>query len=144
VDRYSTWSEALPITGGTLTGALTGTSATFSGDVGIGGATEPRYALTVHGEGKFTDVIFVDGKGFEQTNYADTNRRNIVIDGTGADSQLNFYRWTGSENSHFGYRFRNIDATDFTLERAGSADLGSHTWTEVMRVNNHNQVTFPN
>ena len=35
----------LPLAGGTLTGALVGTSATFSGSVGIGGITVPTYRI---------------------------------------------------------------------------------------------------
>jgi len=42
----SSWSSVLPATGGTLTGGLTGTTANFSGNVGIG-TTSPQSLLSV-------------------------------------------------------------------------------------------------
>lgn len=47
----------LPLAGGTLTGALFGASASFSGFVGFGGNTSPLAAIDVTGAGKFSSSV---------------------------------------------------------------------------------------
>ena len=47
----------LPLAGGTLTGALFATSASFSGYVGFGGNTSPLAAIDVTGAGKFSSSV---------------------------------------------------------------------------------------
>jgi len=54
-------STYLPLGGGTLTGALFATSASFSGFVGFGGNTSPLAAIDVTGAGRFSSTISAAG-----------------------------------------------------------------------------------
>lgn len=51
----------LPLAGGTLTGALFATSASFSGYVGFGGNTSPLAEIDVTGAGRFSSTITANG-----------------------------------------------------------------------------------
>jgi hypothetical protein len=78
IPQYTTdLSGYLPLTGGTLTGALVGTTATFSGLVSLGGATatNPLNIRTANGE---SYIRFLNADG---TTYGDFERS---ITGSGA------------------------------------------------------------
>ena len=88
VTRISGWrmirtdspgSGFLPLSGGTLTGALTGTSATFTGNLGLG-TTAPDYKLDVSG-----GAIAIRG------NVPGTSLRFDSTDGTTATSRNALY-----------------------------------------------------
>jgi hypothetical protein len=85
----SALSTYLPLTGGTLTGALSGTSATFSGNVGIG--TSPSFPLDLltSSSGTFNTIV-----QFQNTDFTSGNR-----------SFLRMRQWInsgGSSSSYFG------------------------------------------
>ena len=83
----------LPLIGGTLTGALSGTSATFSGNVGVGGAVSAWAAgwnvlqvntATLHNTGSFSQIannIYFDGTNYRYINTSGATRIGMNTDG---------------------------------------------------------------
>jgi hypothetical protein len=107
----SNLSAYLPLTGGTLTGALTGTSANFSSNVAIGGATSPPTAgLKVLGNIISQTGIYVDN--VEGGVYADYYGRN-----SGGSTALTFIYGAS------GGVVWNNGGTKMTLTSAGALQL---------------------
>ena len=75
----SGWAKNLPTTGGTLTGALNGTSASFSGTVAAGAPI----ALTSGGTGATTAAVAMDNFGL---TFVDVRNAGAKCDGTTDDT----------------------------------------------------------
>jgi hypothetical protein len=92
----SNLSAYLPLAGGTLTGALFGASASFSGFVGFGGNTSPLAAIDVTGAGRFsssvtaTNFILSGGTGSTGLYFGHTDRVVLANYGVGGiDFEVN-------------------------------------------------------
>jgi hypothetical protein len=107
----------LPLAGGTLTGSLTGTSATFSGLVSLGGAsaTNPLNIRTANGE---SYIRFLNADG---TTYGDFERS---ITGSGAVRFTGaFFRITGTLETQAINASAALSGTSATF--SGNTILGS-------------------
>ena len=82
----------LPLTGGTLTGALSGTSATFSGSVGVGGATVSSY-LT----GSF--AVNASGDNYVSIVSPSVNAAGLMFQDTTGTSIVGGVRYTHSDDT---------------------------------------------
>jgi len=136
-------SSYLPLSGGTLTGALSGTNATFSGNASLGGSTIPSTAgnalvigNTFFGNTNGTQGLYSVNAYFNGTNWvtnASTSFQNAVR--LGANGTINFH--IGSY-SGAGTTMTNWDGSDIKLSIAstGAATFSSSvTATDVEATN---------
>lgn len=145
----SALSGYLPLTGGILSGTLTGTTAIFSanvlasGDVGIG-TSSPSYKLDVSGTGRFTDTLSLIKSGNALLKvHASTNTTPV------ADIEL--MRGTGTtwgDDAYGDYRFRDsvgkllvqyaesgVPSSRLTIESTGEVGIGTITPAKLLTVN---------
>ena len=105
----------LPLAGGTLTGGLTGTTATFAGDMGIG-TTSPSAKLQVNGTG---DMVVSQSAAAQSAN---------LFLGKGGNSKV--FSVDESGNLKIGSNLDSASTTSITLATNGSASFaGSMTVT---------------
>lgn len=134
----SNLSAYLPLTGGTLTGALSGTSATFSGN------------LTID-----TDTLFVDSTNNRVgigTTTPNTWASNLVVynnqltitgggyDGTFADS---IFFGGNSENTTYRNKISNsLSANAANQKMKFSVASGANTWVDALTLTGTGAATF--
>ena len=87
----SALSGYLPLTGGTLTGALSGTSATFSGNIGIG------LSPIITSGGAFSQ-IFIGGSGQGGVLYGQNNAGSVALVANGYFNASNLLKYINSLN----------------------------------------------
>jgi hypothetical protein len=124
----SNLSAYLPLTGGTLTGPLSGTSATFSGRVGINGAPSTTFGLESYGEGRFYQPLT------NTTAYlrVENNRtRNAAV--YTATTNGGFYAGVSIGTDTFNYQI--YDAIDgsarLTIASTGAATFNTSATTAI-------------
>ena len=103
----------LPLAGGTLTGALTGTTANFSGHVTLGDTVTLGGAVTIEGN------LFMDDYNITRVNHLDFGFTSGYIEGSGTNVNFNGLSATfgGATNP---YAF-DTTATKFHVKNAGSS-----------------------
>jgi len=149
------WTGMLPLSGGTLTGALTGTSAMFTGDVTIGDGSVKK-SLLIDGLGSGwtgADIIFqtghanrgggmfiyntdTDHEWYWGTPYVTSNEMHLCYESTSsftqqtADTAHSLFKITTSGNATFGGNL----SVGGDLAVTGSMSLGATTFTGVVDV----------
>jgi len=129
-------SNHLPLAGGTLTGQLIGTSATFSGTVGIGTAN-PQGPLQVVGSDSETKFFIDDysaiGIGTTSTSegYNPADERYIKILSPDGDVNFGLYTYSGFEGVPFGGLWMEAYLLGDYLGGLGITDGGTEIGTGV-------------
>lgn len=100
----ATISGYLPLSGGTLTGALSGTSASFSSSV-TAGAKSTIYDVSSN---------YQLSLGYSSSFYYDLGRSAV-------DGYFDFY---GNQSGAIGYRFGGADGTRLTINASGNIGIG--------------------
>ena len=101
----------LPLSGGTLTGALTGTSAIFSGNVGI---TETSPTVPLHIKAADTDTVDSTSAG-----------HIMLTDDSGTDFWKMRLSTTNSGDLHYDYNSGGTFYTAMSLDRTGFVGIGT-------------------
>lgn len=112
----SSLSSYLPLSGGTLTGALNGTSASFSGIVGVGGATEVGWSLKSNGNLKVENS---NGTTVLQVNDTSTGGKTWSLISAGAGNAHSIPAGT------FYLRNSSDSITAFQIASTGAATFSS-------------------
>jgi hypothetical protein len=126
-------SGYLPLTGGTLTGALSGTSATFSSTVGIGTATSPAAELQV---GKASDVVIAMSNSSSVTT---GNRGGIAWYNSNTSTVANIRAVAVTDNVGTELQFYTRPVAGsltqvMTITSAGNVGIGTTSPTEKLDV----------
>ena len=137
----------LPLAGGTLTGALTGTSATFAGNVGIGVTADASVRNFIKGSDDSTNNYQILTRNSSDANIlAVRNDGNVAIGTTpitspnGADTSLSIFSgqdcsiilkdsvetWEIYQNDDLQFSFGTTPTTVMTMQRTtGSVGIGT-------------------
>jgi hypothetical protein len=107
--KIHSYIDYLPLGGGTLTGTLYGTDASFSGNVGVGIAS-PQRRLHVHGATNTAVLSLTDASTGSNSN----NGLYLGYQGQG-------YLWN-YENTNFGFGTNNAER--MTITNAGDIGIG--------------------
>ena len=113
----SALSGYLPLTGGTLTGALNGTSATFSGNVGIGNSASCPLDVTAD----------------------NSTAINLRLRGRAADSVGQMEFWNNAQSTRYGYIATDSTAMSIVTTQAIPLILGANS-AERMRITSAGNV----
>jgi hypothetical protein len=105
----SALSGYLPLTGGTLTGALGGTSATFSGNVGIGNTASSPLDVTAD----------------------NSTAINLRLRGRAADSVGQMEFWNNAQSTRYGYIATDSTAMSMVSTQAIPLILGTNSTTRL-------------
>ena len=129
----SALSSYLPLTGGTLTGALSGTSASFS-------STNTATSFIPSGSTVPTNGMYLSAANTLNFATNTTNRLSIASTGaatfsgnlscSGASIQLNqteLISSTGASNRAYAFNLGNVAAGDFSISQGSSATGGTYT-----------------
>ena len=117
----SSWSSVLPITGGTLTGGLTGTTAIFSGNVGIG-TSSPSSPLTVEqssGNVNFELHSTSSGRG---TQIKTHNDHATFFHGLAGDTTGEYIYYTADAKDHV---FSTNNSERLRIDSSGALGLAT-------------------
>jgi hypothetical protein len=112
----SNLSAYLPLTGGTLTGALSGTSATFSGDVSVRSASTTYGALNVLSKGAnlYNGISVFSNNGTESLI-------GLGCDGTSAGIDVTY----GATGAYLPFIVKTGGTTRLTIASTGAATFSS-------------------
>jgi hypothetical protein len=149
-NTYLTTSAAsstyLPLAGGTLTGALSGTSATFSGNLNLQGAVTRNINFydssntNINAQIQYDQIASNSGQLLFGTNNAGTFATRLTIANTGAATFSSSVSIT--DDAAFGGQaklFSRITADATTVGKI--ADSGLHIWNTT-NVGSLSQITF--
>ncbi len=144
----------LPLAGGTLTGALFGASASFSGFVGFGGNTSPLAAIDVTGAGIFSSSVRSSGyylTGMTSGSgalYYNSGANRVTVANYNASGTVVFEVNGGSTaltlNSNLSATFASsVSASSFSGASALFSNYGSATSTVVGFGDSNNGLFRP-
>jgi len=115
----SALSGYLPLTGGTLTGSLTGTSATFSGNIGVGGGTPSIFtAYSVASFGSLSTT----SNGITIASTTTGNGLIEFADGTAAAAYRGYIQYAHTADS---LTFGTAGSDRLTIASTGAATFSS-------------------